>query len=486
MANMKTTPVLLLVVAGILGCGGSAYAQFDVVVNGTDPKAPGPKCPGYTCKACEGFKPPWDPTSDFKGIEKIICKYKYDICSELRLQHRACRKAHSRMCAAVPKGRNAANCARAMSRDLSKLWKKECKEEHARLTDQHEELEEQLKKLKRMRDALTGGLSTSTCSGEEGSATGNAAAEGAQVADGDKKKGGWFGGDKKRKHRDQRSKAKYSEKLSAQLSTIKRRTTDYIPDDVDPSEVDKAMNVDFKGIDQSVEGIDHSIDVLEDMIEKLEDKIDELVAGCNAGVAKGGGGKDVSKLCEEAAAAARVYDRHEEKCAKKLADAISRQAQMEALVVESTRRMEVLDALQASMSYATEVWSDDNLTAPALAQLSTALTTANVTAETRKILTDVIVSEEALCKEVLPTIQLGLLGKGIRKEDVFCPTPVGTFIAGRDLPDWAPHFLVGVGIVLGLLSTTFLKLTPTIFATLTEHPILFVLLFVVVFAGRFA
>ena len=62
------------------------------------------------------------------------------------------------------------------------------------------------------------------------------------------------------------------------------------------------------------------------------------------------------------------------------------------------------------------------------------------------------------------------------------PTPyaqVGTFIAGRDLPDWAPHFLVGVGIVLGLLSTTFLKLTPVIFATLTEHPILFVALFVV-------
>ena len=151
------------------------------------------------------------------------------------------------------------------------LWKKECKEEHARLTDQFEELEEQLRKLKRMRDALAGGLSTSTCSGgEEGSSTGDAAAEGAEVAGGEKKKGGWFGGGKKRKHRDERSKAKYSEKLSAQLSTIKRRTTDYIPDDVDPSEVDKAMSVDFKGIDQSIAGIDHSIDVLEDMIEKLE------------------------------------------------------------------------------------------------------------------------------------------------------------------------------------------------------------------------
>ena len=139
---------------------------------------------------------------------------------------------------------DAANCARSMSRDLGKSWKKECKEEHARLSDQHDELEQQLKKLKRLRDALTGGLEQSSCSSDGGEGAGAgaggdaAASDGAEVAaDKQKNKGGWFGGGKKRRHRDERKTDNYGQKLSEQLSTIKKRTTDYIPDGVDPSEV---------------------------------------------------------------------------------------------------------------------------------------------------------------------------------------------------------------------------------------------------------
>jgi len=87
---------------------------------------------------------------------------------------------------------------------------------------------------------------------------------------------------------------------------------------------------------------------------------------------------------------------------------------------------------------------------------------------------------------VLPTLQSSVLGLGISKDQIWCPTPTGTFIGGRDLPDWAPHFLVGVGVVLGFFVSAFVKATPAIYAVMCDHPVLFVVLGVVVLAGRFA
>jgi hypothetical protein len=51
--------------------------------------------------------------------------------------------------------------------------------------------------------------------------------------------------------------------------------------------------------------------------------------------------------------------------------------------------------------------------------------------------------------------------------------------------DWAPHFLVGVGVVLGFIVSAFAQATPAIFAVMCEHPALFIVLGVVVLAGRF-
>jgi hypothetical protein len=96
-----------------------------------------------------------------------------------------------------------------------------------------------------------------------------------------------------------------------------------------------------------------------------------------------------------------------------------------------------------------------------------------------------LVNETSLCAEVLPTLQFSIQGLGISKEEVWCPSPTGTFIGGRDLPDWAPHFLVGVGLVIGLLISAFAKLTPLIYEWMCEHPLACLMGAVAVLAGKF-
>jgi len=440
--------------------------------------ASGPKCPSYKYEPCKApHVAPWDHPNNFTGVYTILCKYKYDICTQLRLEHRACRKAHSRQCAPVPK-KNAVNCARSVSRNWNKSWKKACKDEHTLLMEKYASLEEQLRKLKAMRSSLTGGLGM-VC-GEDGSPI---VPESVNVMKPTKK--GWFGGEQQ-KQRSARRNDHFGDKLSAQLSNIRKKTVDLLPDGVDQAELVHAMEVDFAGIDKSLKGIDNSIEAVENMMDKLDDQVKELTARCDPSSDPSGLGKNVEQHCEEQEKSARVFDRHEEKCAKRLADMLAQQAKMEALVAESERRLHMLDTIQLAIASLSDAWSEGNLTEAAFANLGNVLTSVNETREARKILSDVIVTETALCQEVLPTLQLSMLGKGVSKEQVWCPTPTGTFIAGRDLPDWAPHFLVGVGIILGLLLTSFLKATPMIFAVMTEHPILFVLLFVAVFAGRFA
>ena len=95
------------------------------------------------------------------------------------------------------------------------------------------------------------------------------------------------------------------------------------------------------------------------------------------------------------------------------------------------------------------------------------------------------VNETSLCAEVLPTLQFSIQGLGISKDEVWCPNPTGTFIRGRDLPDWAPHFLVGVGLVIGMLISAFAKTTPAIYAFMCDHPLLGLVVVAVLIAGRF-
>ena len=108
------------------------------------------------------------------------------------------------------------------------------------------------------------------------------------------------------------------------------------------------------------------------------------------------------------------------------------------------------------------------------------------TNHTRGRMEEMLVNETNLCAEVLPTLQYSILGLGISKEEVWCPTPTGTFIGGRDLPDWAPHFLVGVGLVIGMCVSAFAQVTPAIYAWMVDHPLGGVVAAVVLVAGRFS
>jgi hypothetical protein len=55
----------------------------------------------YTCTPCKGVSAPWEHPTNFTGIATIVCSYKYDLCTRLRVEHRTCRKAQSRVCKPV-------------------------------------------------------------------------------------------------------------------------------------------------------------------------------------------------------------------------------------------------------------------------------------------------------------------------------------------------------------------------------------------------
>jgi hypothetical protein len=72
------------------------------------------------------------------------------------------------------------------------------------------------------------------------------------------------------------------------------------------------------------------------------------------------------------------------------------------------------------------------------------------TASARRALATAEVEESALCAQIIPRFQLSLLGSGFKRGDLVCPPPHGTFIAGRELPDWSAYFLFLFGVGIGV------------------------------------
>ena len=84
-----------------MGGFGNRHRASDVDI----PDAPETwaQCPDYECTPCKSKSSRTEacPHGNFTGIGDIICGYKDELCEQLRLQHRACRKARGRMCKPV-------------------------------------------------------------------------------------------------------------------------------------------------------------------------------------------------------------------------------------------------------------------------------------------------------------------------------------------------------------------------------------------------
>ena len=80
------------------------------------------QCPDYECTPCKSKSSRTEACPhNFTGIGEIICGYKDELCEQLRLQHRACRKARGRICKPVGV-RTRTVCTREVDRE----WGERC------------------------------------------------------------------------------------------------------------------------------------------------------------------------------------------------------------------------------------------------------------------------------------------------------------------------------------------------------------------------
>ena len=73
--------------------------------------------------------------------------------------------------------------------------------------------------------------------------------------------------------------------------------------------------------------------------------------------------------CVEVEEPDRTFERHEEKCAKRTAEALAQSAKLQALIEESRRRLALLDGLAEANDGVTAAYTDINLIAPAFSIL---------------------------------------------------------------------------------------------------------------------
>jgi len=401
------------------------------------------------------------------------------------------------------------------TREVSRTWSKKCDESAARLETGIDELAAQLDNLRNLRRGMAGGGGECGCSQAAAAGAFECGVDGEVRAKDDvdnveaaktTKWGGWFGSgsggdgdrmtrkERREKTREQRrspAKNPLKEEIQERMRHLKNTTADLLAGDDDPGAEGGPRlalafpEVNLDGLGAAVKNVDDSIASLEGLIAALQARRSAAKKMC-ANPDGGSMSKHVLNHCVAVAESPRLQERHEEKCAKRAADMLAQSVTLAALVTESHRRLALLDKLAAATEGVTHAWVDFNLTVPAFALLGDAFASDEFANVTRSIIQAQAVNESSLCAEMLPTLQSSVLGLGISKEEIWCPKPVGTFIGGRELPDWAPHFLVGVGLVLGFFISAAFKATPAVFAVMCEHPALFVVAGVVVLAGRFA
>ena len=207
--------------------------------------------------------------------------------------------------------------------------------------------------------------------------------------------------------------------------------------------------------------------------------------------------------CETIEEKMQLSEKRVNRCAARLSDFMVSTAKIDALVAEQKRRFALLDSLDAFAESFTGAWNAAaidvdvdgsgvretsagfNLTEHVASGVVDVLLNEYAASSARRSLATAEVPEDALCAQLIPRLQLSLLGAGLNAADLVCPPPHGTFIAGRELPDWSAYFLFLFGVALGVAVAVSTNHASEGVAFIRRHASVVVAVLVVVLAGRF-
>ena len=416
---------------------------------------------------------PFHAPVNLTGVRVIGCRYRADVCDALREETKACKRHARSLCAE----RDARAQAKAKCRRvLNRAWKTKCKEQRTTLVTRTDAL------VKRFVDLQ----------------------------------------DRMKKARAKRAEGGAGDDLTTlelDLTRLKSSIS-HAFDEVKNNRGGVPVGAMSDRMESFVTGpssLDTTNDML-DVVDAMNAVLGELqklhvetknLCSYDASV-------DTSEgkiVCEGIEEKMKLSEKRINRCASRLGDFLTSTAKIDALLMEKTRRFSLLDSLDKYTDSFAGAWSavhfdhtgetdddsedsdddDDvlepsarfNLTEHVTTGIVSALTDHYTIASARRALATAQVDESALCAHIIPRMQLSLLGNGLRRGDVACPPPHGTFIAGRELPDWSAYFLFLIGVVTGVAVTIATNHANGAVEFLRTNSSIVVAVVVVVAAGRF-
>lgn len=419
-------------------------------------------CPTHECARCDALartKANSKANGNFTDVESIACRYRESMCDAMRAEEQRCKRASRALCRDTDVAKESkAKCAKV----VHARWKSRCKEERAKFV-----------------------AIASTAVRKVGEASARARSE-----------------------RERRRRGLTDGRAALDMELLRAKNAINAAYD---SMVTNSGGVVFPGMSVAMEAfvsapsaLDTTADC-ERVAERLEEAAKELKvlesfasALCSRDASLSS--NEARVTCEEIEDKSQLSERRQNRCAARLSDFLASTAKMDALIVEKNRRFKLLENLDTFMSVFTTAWdtaaleNDDSVIEPSTRFNLTEHVTAGVVssmmshvtiASARRELATARVDESAFCAQVIPRLQLALLGHGVTRGSLACPPPHATYIAGRELPDWSAYFLFLLGIAAGVFGAHAANSTQKAIDFARENASVIVAILCVVLAGRF-
>ena len=427
----------------------------------------GLRCPEEPdCERCDAplNVGPFHVPANLTAMRAVSCRYRAEACDALREETKACRRAERALCGEFDARERAKKKCR---REVNRSWKTRCKEDRAVMVTRAEGAKKQfltlLEKLRRARESRSeGGVGEDLTSLEM-------------------------------------DLARLKTSISHSFDEVKNNNGG-----VSLGDMSRRMEAFVSGptsLDSTAD-MTRVIDVMSAVEYELQKLSTEARNLCSHDASMDT--EESKVMCEDIEDKMKMSEKRVNACAARLSDFMVSTAKIDALIVEKQRRFALLDSFDKFADSFTGAWnalvtepSDEdedfveepsfafNLTEHVTTGIVNVLMSHYATASVRRSMATAAITESALCAQIIPRFQLSLLGSGIRRGDLACPPPHGTFIAGRELPDWSAYFLFlfGVGVGVGIAIATNQANEAVEFCRKNSNIIAAVL--VVVLAGRF-
>lgn len=424
----------------------------------------GLRCPeDVECERCAAplNAAPFRAPVNLTGVRVIGCRYRADVCDALREESKAC-KRHARSLCGEQDTR--AQAKTKCKREMNRAWKTRCKEERTMMVSRADgalkRFLEVLENLKRARA---------------------------------KRAAGGAGDD--------------LTMLEMELSRLKT-SIGHAFEELRSNHGGVAVGLMSDRMEAFVRGptlLDSTSDML-DVVNAMNAVLGELqgLSTEAKSLCSYDANTDTSDgkiLCQDMEEKMKLSEKRVNRCAARLSDYLASTAKIDALIVEKKRRFALLDSLDKFTDSISGAWSavqyegdDDfveepstrfNLTEHVTTGIVHTLMNHYTTVSARHALATAEIKESALCAHIIPRFQLSLLGTGFKRGDLACPPPHGTFIAGRELPDWSAYFLFLLGIAVGAGATIATNRANEAVDFVRTNSSVVVAVLVVVLAGRF-